>query len=99
MTSRLAAGQVTELKDEAQDEKNIARGARPEPGPEYRQSLDASTDAHVEVSTCTSHRPGPVTRRDARRRRCGRRGCARLTQDAAPTTTGSLTLYRIVACG
>ncbi|WP_314457921.1 hypothetical protein [uncultured Actinomyces sp.] len=56
-TSRLAAGQIPEFKDEAQAEKDIKLGRTPEPNPEYQRSLDARTDAHVELSTCMPHWP------------------------------------------
>ncbi len=56
-TSRLAAGQIPEFKDEAQAEKDIKLGRTPEPNPEYQQSLDARTDAHVGLSTGMPHCP------------------------------------------
>lgn len=56
-TSRLAGGQILEFKDDAQAEEDIKLGRTPEPNPEYQESLEARTNAHVELSTCMPHWP------------------------------------------
>ena len=56
-TSRFADGQIPEFKDEAQAEKDIKEGRTPEPNPEYQKSMEARTNAHVELSTCMPHWP------------------------------------------
>ncbi|EHM93190.1 hypothetical protein HMPREF0975_02009 [Actinomyces sp. oral taxon 849 str. F0330] len=56
-TSRFADGQIPEFKDESQAEKDIKEGRTPEPNPEYQKSMEARTNAHVELSTCMPHWP------------------------------------------
>lgn len=56
-TSRLASGQISEFKDDAQAEEDIKLGRTPEPNPEYQKNLEARTNAHVELSTCMPHWP------------------------------------------
>ncbi len=56
-TNRLAGGQIPEFKDEAQAEEDIKLGRTPEPNPEYQKTVEARTNAHVELSTCMPHWP------------------------------------------